>query len=156
MNCTAVTYGIIPLVTVMHYFGFSCSANKIFSFLGCYTALETSLVVKWSGSLTTNHEVTGSIPGFTMGIFLEGEDSRGDHGLGRLVEFRFKAPPVTTPSSITTHTSSGKSNCASWASQTQKSVTLLPYPGGRTTKSTKDMRWHWTKKINKKNKKVKV
>ena len=24
-----------------------------------------------------------------MGIFPEGEDSRGDHGLGRLVEFRF-------------------------------------------------------------------
>ena len=24
-----------------------------------------------------------------MGIFLEGEDSHGDHGLGRLVEFRF-------------------------------------------------------------------
>ena len=35
-----------------------------------------------------------------MGIFLEGEDSRGDHGLGRLVEFRFKAllalhPPLS-------------------------------------------------------------
>ena len=35
-----------------------------------------------------------------MGIFLEGEDSRGDYGLGRLVEFRFKAllalhPPLS-------------------------------------------------------------
>jgi len=39
-----------------------------------------------------------------VGIFLEGEDSRGDHGLGRLVEFRFKAPPGTTSSYITTHT----------------------------------------------------
>jgi len=39
-----------------------------------------------------------------VGIFLEGEDSRGDHGLGRLVEFRFKAPPGTTSSCITTHT----------------------------------------------------
>ena len=39
-----------------------------------------------------------------MGIFLEGEDSRGDHGLGSLVEFRFKAPPGTTSSSVTTHT----------------------------------------------------
>ena len=29
----------------------------------------TSLVVWWSGSLTTNHEVPGSIPGSTMGIF---------------------------------------------------------------------------------------
>ena len=72
-----------------------------------------------------------------MGIFLEGEDSHGDHRLGRLVEFRFKAPPGTTSSSITTHTSSGRHNCASWASQPQKSVTLLPCPEGRTTKSTK-------------------
>jgi hypothetical protein len=40
-----------------------------------------------------------------VGIFLEGEDSRGDHGLGGLVQFRFKAPPGTTSSSITTHTS---------------------------------------------------
>jgi len=72
-----------------------------------------------------------------VGIFLEREDCHGDHGLGRLVEFRFKAPPGTTSSSITTHTLSGQRNCASRASQPQKSVTLLPYPGGRTTKSTK-------------------
>ena len=39
------------------------------------------------------------IPGSTVGIFLEGEDSRGDHGLDRLVEFKFKAPPGTTSSS---------------------------------------------------------
>ena len=103
---------------------------------------KTSLVVQWSESLTTNHEVPGSIPGSTVGIFLEGEDSRGDHGLGRLVEFRFKAPPGTTSSSITTRTSPGQRKCASWASQPQKSVTLLPCPGGRTTKSTKDMWWH--------------
>ena len=64
---------------------------------------ETSLVVQWSESLTTNHEVPGSIPGSTVGNFPEGEDSRGDHGLGRLVEFRFKGPPGTTPSYITTH-----------------------------------------------------
>ena len=83
-----------------------------------------------------------------MGIFLEGEDSRGDHGLGRLVQFRFKAPPGTASSSITTHTPSGQRNCASWASQPQKSVTLLPCPGGRTTKSTNDMWWHWTQKKN--------
>ena len=73
------------------------------------------------------------IPGSTVGIFLEGEDSHCDHGLGRLVEFRFKAPPGTTSSSIATHTPSGQRNCASWASQPQKSVTLLPCPGGRTT-----------------------
>ena len=56
-----------------------------------------------SESLTTNHEVPGSIPGSTVGILTEGEDSRGDHGLGRLVEFRFKGPPDTTSSYITTH-----------------------------------------------------
>ena len=55
-------------------------------------------------------------------------------------------PPGTTSSSITTHTPSGQRNCASWASQPQKSVTLLPCPGGRTAKSTKDMWWHWPKK----------
>ena len=60
-----------------------------------------------------------------MGIFLEEEDSHVDHGLGRLVEFRFKAPPGTTSSSVTTHTPSGQRNCASWAFQPQKSVTLL-------------------------------
>ena len=65
-------------------------------------------------------EDSGSIPAPTVGIFLEGEDSCGDHGLGRLVEFRFKAPPGTTSPSITTHTPSGKRNCASWASQPQK------------------------------------
>jgi len=38
-----------------------------------------------------------------VGIFSEGEDCRGDHVLGRLVEFRFKGPPGTTSSYITTH-----------------------------------------------------
>ena len=38
-----------------------------------------------------------------MGIFPEGQDSRGDHGLARLVEFRFKGPPGTKSSYITTH-----------------------------------------------------
>ena len=71
-----------------------------------------------------------------MGIFPEGEDSRSDHGLGRLVEFRFKGPPDTT-SPISPLTSSGQRNCASWASQPQKSVTLLPCLGGKTTKSTR-------------------
>jgi len=59
----------------------------------------------WSSgqSLPTNHEVPGSIPSSTVGIFFEREDSQGDHGLGRLVEFRFKDPPGTTSSYITTH-----------------------------------------------------
>jgi len=56
-----------------------------------------------SESLTTNQEVPVSIPRSTVGIFPEGEDSRGNHGLGRLVEFRFKDPPDTTCSYITTH-----------------------------------------------------
>ena len=63
----------------------------------------TSLVVYCSESLTTNHEVPGSIPGSTAGIFPEGKDSHGDHGLGRLVEIRFKGPPGTTSSYVTTH-----------------------------------------------------
>jgi hypothetical protein len=102
----------------------------------------TSLVVQRSESLPTNDEVPGSISGSTVGLFLEGDDSRGDHCLGRLVEFRFKAPPGNTSSSITTHTPSGQRNCASWASQPQKSVTLLPCPqracggiGGRDSKT---------------------
>ena len=33
---------------------------------------STSLVVYWSEILATNHEVPGSIPGSTMGIFLVG------------------------------------------------------------------------------------
>ena len=71
----------------------------------CGTNLcSTSLVVQWSESLTTNHEVPGSIPSSAVGIFLEGEDSRGDHCLGRSVEFRFKAPPGTTSFSINTQT----------------------------------------------------
>ena len=43
------------------------------------------------------------MPGSTVGIFPEEEDSSGDRGLGRLVEFRFKGPPGTTFSYITTH-----------------------------------------------------
>ena len=114
--------------------------------LKAYIFQYDHLVVQWSESLTTNPEVPGSIPGTTVGIFLEWEDSRGDHGLGRLVEFRFKAPPGTSSSSHTTHTPSGQRNCALCASQSQKSVTLLPCPGERTTKSTKDMCLHRTKK----------
>jgi hypothetical protein len=42
-------------------------------------------------------------PALPWEFFPEGEDSRGDHGLGRLVEFRFKGPPGTPSSYITTH-----------------------------------------------------
>jgi hypothetical protein len=61
-----------------------------------------------------------------------------------LVEFRFKAPPGTSYSYITS-TSSGQRNCASWASQPQKSVTFRPQPGRETTKSIRDIWWHWKK-----------
>src|SRR5215510_15747025 len=44
---------------------------------------------------------------------------------------------------ISPSTSSGQRNCASWASQPQKSVTLRPQPGGETTESLRDMWWHW-------------
>jgi hypothetical protein len=46
-----------------------------------------------------DHEV----PVLTWEFFLEGEDSHGDHGLGSLVELRFKAPPGTSYSYITIH-----------------------------------------------------
>src|SRR5215469_5370002 len=46
---------------------------------------------------------------------------------------------------ISPSTSSGQRNCASWASQPQKSVTLRPQRGGETTKSIRDMWWHWQK-----------
>jgi len=45
-------------------------------------------------------------------------------------------------------TSSVQGNCASWASQPQKSVTLLPCPGGRTTKSTRTCGGIGQKKIS--------
>jgi hypothetical protein len=37
------------------------------------------------------------------GFFIEGQDSHGDHGLGSLVELRFKVPPGTWYSYITIH-----------------------------------------------------
>jgi hypothetical protein len=53
--------------------------------------------------MITNYDFPGSIPGSTVGIFPEGEDYRGNHGLGRLVEFRFKGSPGTPSFYITTH-----------------------------------------------------
>jgi hypothetical protein len=43
---------------------------------------------------------------------------------------------------ISPSTSSGQRNCASWTSQPQKSVTIQPQLGGKTTKSIRDMWWH--------------
>jgi hypothetical protein len=42
-------------------------------------------------------------PILPRGFFLEGEDSHGDHGLGSLVELRFKAAPGTSYPYITIH-----------------------------------------------------
>ena len=99
----------------------------------------------WTGGKSRPHrDSIPDRPGRTQSLYRLSYPAH--NGLGRLVEFRFKAPPDTTSHSITTHTSSGQRNCASWESQPQKSVTLLPCPAGRTTKSTKDMWWHWRKK----------
>jgi hypothetical protein len=76
-------------------------------------------------------------PVLLWGFLLEGEDPHGDHGPDSLVEFRFKAPSGTSYSYITIHLIGP-----------QKSVTLRPQPGGETTKSIRDMRWHWDKKIS--------
>jgi len=48
--------------------------------------------------------------------------------------FRLKAPPGISSSSISPLTSSGQRSRASRASQPQKSATLSPQPGGKTTK----------------------
>jgi len=77
----------------------SCRENQNTHFIFNVSDQPRGLVVR----VPTNHEVPGSIPGSTVGIFPEGENSRGDHGLGRLVEIRFKGPPGTTSSYITTH-----------------------------------------------------
>jgi hypothetical protein len=42
-------------------------------------------------------------PVLPWGFFHEGENPHGDHGLGSLVELRFKAPPGTSYSYITIH-----------------------------------------------------
>jgi len=55
---------------------------------------------------------------------------------------RLKAPPGTSAPYLSPLTASGQRNCASWASQPQKSVTLPPQPGGRTTKVRMNMCWH--------------
>jgi hypothetical protein len=83
-------------------------------------------------------------PVLPWGFFLGGEYSHGDHGLGSLVELRLRTILVLHIH-VSPSTSSGQRNCASWASKPQKSVTLRPQPGGETTKSIRDMWWHWQK-----------
>jgi hypothetical protein len=43
------------------------------------------------------------LPALPWGFFLEGEDPHGEHGLGSLAEFRFKALSGTSHSYITIH-----------------------------------------------------
>ena len=50
--------------------------------------------------------------------------------MGWVVRSRLKVPPGTSSPYISPLTPSGQRNCASWASQPQKSVTLPPQPGG--------------------------
>jgi len=57
--------------------------------------------------------------------------------------FRLQAPPGISSSCISPLTSSGRRSHASWASQPQKSATLSPQPGGKTTKVHTNMWWHW-------------
>src|SRR5215510_252688 len=82
-----------------------------------------------------------------LGFFLEGEDSHGDHGLGSLVNLGLRLLLVFLIH-ISPSTSSGQRNCALWASHPQTSVTLRPQPGGETTKSIRDMWWHWPKNVS--------
>jgi len=53
-----------------------------------------------------------------------------------------KAPPGTSSPYISPLTPPGQRNCASWASQPEKLVTLPPQPGGGTTKVRMNMWWH--------------
>jgi hypothetical protein len=87
--------------------------------------------------LTTNHEIPGRFPVLPWEFTLAWEGSSQRPWSGQLVEVRFKVPPGTTRSHIPSSlTSSGQRNCALWAPQPQKSVTLRIQPGGGTTKST--------------------
>jgi len=100
----------------------------------------TSLVVQLSESMATNHEVPGSIPSYTVGIF-----PRGDHGLSRLVEFRFKGPPGTTSSCITTHIIG--TTLLHLKDVPTSEVGYTPaMPRREDHQVHKDMWWHWTKK----------
>ena len=92
----------------------------------------TSLVVEWSGSLTTNHEVPGSR--FYHGNFsLQGKIPVVTT-VWVVSRFRLKAPPGISSSCISPLTSSGQRSHASWASQPQKLATLSPQPGGKPRK----------------------
>jgi len=79
-----------------------------------------------------------------VGIFPEGEDSHGDHGLGRLVEFRFKGPPGATSSSITTHII-GTTELRLMGVPNSEGGYTPAMPRRKDYEVHKDMWWHWTK-----------
>jgi hypothetical protein len=81
-----------------------------------------------------------------VGIFPEGEDTRGDHGLGRLVEFRFKGPPGTPSSYITTHII-GTTELRLMGVPTSEVGYTTAMPRREDHEVPKDMWWHWIKKI---------
>ena len=73
-------------------------------------------------------------PALTWEFFLVGEDPHGDHGLV-LSRFRLKGPSrYLIFIYITPLISLGQRSRALWAPQPQKSATLSPQPGGKTTK----------------------
>ena len=85
-----------------------------------------------------------------MGIFPEGENFRGDHGLGRLVELGLKALLALHPP-ISPLTSSGQRNGVPTSE-----VGYTPAMPRREDHSVHyDTRWHWGEKIKIKIKKYK-
>ena len=92
-------FGVVtPYHCNFHTFSNDIPTSFTFTFTCLLVARRNSSSTYWS-----EHFFLSSIPSSIVVIFPEGEDSRCDHGLGRLVEFRFKGPPGTTSSYITTH-----------------------------------------------------
>jgi hypothetical protein len=78
-----------------------------------------------------------------VGILPEEEDSRGDHGLGRLVEFTFKGPPGTPSSYITTHIIGTTQLRLMGVPDSEVGYTAA-MPRRENHEVHKDMWWHWT------------
>jgi hypothetical protein len=74
--------------------------------IGCFIIRPCDQPASWSNGQSFWLLIVRSrvrFPVLPRGFFVEGEDPHGDHGLGSLVEFRFKAPPGTSYSYITNH-----------------------------------------------------
>ena len=109
------------------------SQFKVVHFPASYLNL-TSLVVQWSRFLTTKHEVPCSIPGSNMGIFPGRGRSPFCPWSGQLLNLYLRAHPGTSSSHISPLTSQGQRSHSSSVSQSQKSASLQPQTGGKTTK----------------------